>query len=257
MSNQTYVIRGYHFGYNDECFYVCGSCINNIYHNKEQAESEYKALEIKYARNAELTEIESIFNADSDLIKKINDYIFQKTGVPILGEAEFLDRGAQLPSTLSDDEVFEFVNLAQMQAYNLVTFENNPIFYGFWDTQAGEYLKDYDEYYTSLIYEASREAAIERIEFLIQYKAWDTMEIAGTIEDLSSNPILLKQLISTNKCFNYDFSQSKLLLKKARAKDLVALNELLKAPFLEWRELDPQSILKLEKEFDCNNYEKY
>lgn len=47
----TYVIREKYFGYNDEVFYASGSRIASVFESKEQAETTYKQLEIKAARN--------------------------------------------------------------------------------------------------------------------------------------------------------------------------------------------------------------
>ena len=72
MSESTYVIRGYRFGYDDECFYVCGGYINSIYHDQKQAETKYQELEVKYLRNANLSELEQFFDAESDYLQKID-----------------------------------------------------------------------------------------------------------------------------------------------------------------------------------------
>ena len=257
MSDQTYVIRGYHFGYNDECFYVCGSSINTIYHNKEEAELKYKALEVEYARNTYIGDEGSIFDADSRLIQKIDDYVFEKTGIKIAKDG-YIESGTQLPSKMSDEEVFEFTKLADIHAYKLVAFEGKPVFYALWDIEEEKYQYDYDEYYTGLVYAESREGAIANLQSLMEDKKWATMQIAGTLEELSPNPILLEQLIKTSKCFTYDQSQPSVRVKKAKAKDIAALNELLNQPLFELRELDPQTIIEIEKnvrkEYEYDEY---
>ena len=248
MSNKTYVIRGYHFGYNDECYYVCGSSINSIYHDPKEAELKYKTLEVNYARNTNLGEEASIFDADSSLLQKIDDYVFEKTGIHIAPDG-YVEHGIQLPSKMSDEEVLEFTKLAGIQAYKLVAFERNPVFYALWNVGESKYQYDYDEYYTGLVYAESREEALTNLEILMEDKEWGTMQIAGTLEELSPNPVLLEQLIKTSKCFSYDRSQPSVKVKKAKAKDLAALNELLHQPLFELRELDPQTIMEIEKEF--------
>lgn len=255
MSNKTYVIRGYHFGYNDECFYVCGSTINSIYHDREEAELKYKSLVVKYARNSNLGEEGSIFDADSKFIQKIDNYVFEKTGIRIAQDGH-VEHGVYLPSKMSDEEVFEFAKLADIQAYKLVAFESKPVFYALWDIEEEQYQYDYDEYYTGLVYAESREDAIANLEILIEDKKWTNMEITGTIEELSPNPILLEQFIKTNKCFTYDRSQASVRVKKAKAKDLAALNELLNKPMFELRELDPQTIIEIEEKLR-EEYEDY
>ena len=256
MSKSTYVIRGYHFGYNDECFYVCGGYINSIYHNQEQAENKYRELEVKYLRDANLSELEQFFDGDSSYLKKMDDYVFAKTGSHIVNNGS-VEYGVTLPSQMSDREVLEFAQLGQIHAYQLVEFEDYPIFYALWDCEEQQFQMEYDEYFTSLVYAPSREAAMENLATLMVDKGWRSKKIEGTLEDLSSNPILLKQLIQTNSCLSYDASLPAVKLKKAKANDLAALNELLKNPFFEVRELEPQSIMELEQELGENYDEEY
>ena len=255
MSNQTYVIRGYHFGYNDECFYVCGSYIKNIYHDKEEAEQTYRALEIEYLRNANLCELGNIFDAEDNLLQQLDEYVFAKTGVHIL-EKGYVEYGVSLPSQMSDGEVLEFAQLADIHAYNLVEFKERPVFYALWDSKEEQYQQEFDEYYTSLVYASSREATMKNLESLIEDKGWQTLKIAGTLDELSLHPLLLEQLIKTNKCFSYDVSQPALSINQAQAHELAALNELLKKPLFEVRELEPESIMKLEKKLGHDYYEE-
>jgi hypothetical protein len=72
----TYVIREKYFGYNDEVFYVAGNRIANVFDNKQQAEAAYKKLEINGARDFALYEVESLFDADEALLKKLDDFVF-------------------------------------------------------------------------------------------------------------------------------------------------------------------------------------
>lgn len=149
---------------------------------------------------------------------------------------------------MSDEEVFEFTKLADIQAYKLVTFDSQPVFYALWDTEEETYQYDYCEYFTGLVYADSREEAIANLENFMQDKRWANLEIAGTLEELSSTPILLEQFIKTNKYFTYDRSQPSVKVKKAKAKDITAFNELLNKPLFELRELDSQTIIEIEKD---------
>ena len=68
MTQPIYVIRGYYFGYNDEYYYVCGSRINSIYHDKQQAEQAYKALQVRHIKDVDLGEEEGFIESkDADL----------------------------------------------------------------------------------------------------------------------------------------------------------------------------------------------
>ena len=241
MSQPTYVIRGYHFGYNDECFYVCGSYINSIYHDRAEAVSKYQELEIKYLRNANLAELGEFFDGGKDYLKKIDDFVFAKTDTHILKDG-FVEYGASLPSQMSDREVMEFAELGDIHAYQLVEFEDKPIFYALWVCAEQQFQMRYDEYYTSLVYAPSREAAMENLEDLMDNKRWKTQSIKGILEELSATPVLLQQLIETTSSFSYDESLPGIKLKRAKAKDLAALNELFKKPLFEIRELEPANF---------------
>ena len=50
------------------------------------------------------------------------------------------------------------------------------------------------------------------------------------------------------RCFTYDRSQLLVKVKKAKAKDITAFNELLNKPLFELRELDSQTIIEIEKD---------
>jgi len=256
MSESTYVIRGYRFGYDDECFYVCGGYINSIYHDQKQAEAKYQELEVKYLRNANLSELAQFFDAESEYLQKMDDYVFTKTGSHLVKNGS-VESGVSLPSWLSDREVLEFAELGDIHGYQLVAFEDSPIFYAIWNCEEQQFQMEDDEYFTSLVYAPSREAAMKNLQTLMEDQGWQSRKIIGTPEELSSNPILLKQLIQTNSCLSYDASLPAIKLKKAKANDLAALNQLLKNPFFEVRELDPQSIMELEKELGENYEEEY
>ena len=256
MSQPTYVIRAYHFGYNDECFYVCGSYINSIYHNREEAESKYQELEVAYLRGANLGELGEFFDGGKDYLKKMDDYVFAKTGTHIL-ENEFVDYGVTLPAQMSDREVMEFAQLGDIHAYQLVEFKAKPVFYALWDCGAEQFQMRYDEYSTSLVYAPSRESAMANLKDLMDDKRWQTQTIKGTLEDLSATPVLLKQAIAATSSFSYDESLPGIKLKRAKATDLAALNELLKKPLFEIRELEPATILELEAELKEDFYEDF
>ena len=177
MSNKTYVIRSYQFGYNDECYYVCGSRINSIYKDKLEAEKNYKALQVGHIKNANLSEESSIFDAEAGFITKLDAFIFEKTGTHIAENSDYLDYGVELPANMSDDEILEFGKLAHISAYRLVEFDDKPIFYALWDTKEKEYKHDYDECYEGLSYAESQEGALKELEDWIYDKDWEKIKL--------------------------------------------------------------------------------
>lgn len=259
MSNSTYVIRNYQFGYNDECYYVCGSRINSIYQDKQQAKKDYKALQVQYIRNTQLSDEGSIFDAEEGLIEKLNNFVFEKTGKYLCDkESDYLEYDAEIPSKMSDDDIFEFGKIADISAYQLVSFDDKAIFYALWDTEKQDYQYDYDECYKGLSYNRSQEEVIEKLEDWIYEKDWaDKLTLEGSLEELSSSPTLLAQLINTNKRILYQEKNSQLIVKKIKPADLAALNELLSKPLFEVRELTPDEIIKLEKDLGYEEYEEY
>ena len=118
------MIRAKYFGYNDEVFYVAGNRIANVFDNKQQAELAYKKLEIDGARDFALYEVESLFDADEALLQQLDDFVYSRCGEHICEEGDISDD--VLPASLSDDDTFEFIQLAGMQKFQLVEFENEP-----------------------------------------------------------------------------------------------------------------------------------
>ncbi len=246
MSKKTYVIRGYHFGYNDEFFYVCGSRVNSIYHSKRQAVRMHEALEVRHARNADLSQEQSLFHATPALVRELDCFVFGKTGRHIAEDGR-VAVGVQLPPKMGGEDVMEFIRLAEMHAYTLVTFEEKAVFHTLWDTAAQEYQHEYDEYYTGMVYAESRAGVTDNLKAFMKDKGWRTMELDGALEDLTRSPVLLRRLIETTACLAYDHSRPSVIVENAEAADLAALNELLKKPLFEVRELSPQEVVELEK----------
>ena len=86
MSNKKYVIRGNCFGYNDECFYVEGNRIQSTFTDKEEAEATYRQLEVAAAREFDLSEAESIFDAEEKFLNKLDKFSSHQR----MGSCEYL-----------------------------------------------------------------------------------------------------------------------------------------------------------------------
>lgn len=146
----TYVIREKYFGYNDEVFYVAGNRIANVFEDKQQAEAVYKQLEINGARDFALYEVESLFDADETLLKKLDDFVLSRSGDHIYQDGE-VSRDT-LPASLSDEDTFEFIQLANMQKFQLVQFEHEAKFYALWSVKQQKWVEEHDEFFASLAY---------------------------------------------------------------------------------------------------------
>ena len=79
---------------------------------------------------------------------------------------------------------------------------------------------------------------------------WEILILEGSLESLSSTPVLLEQLVKTNRRMSYQAKKSQLTIKEMRPNDLTTLNELLKKPLFESRELSLDKVVELEKDLD-------
>ena len=131
MSDKAYVIRGYHFGYNDECFGKCGDYKVASFETKEEAEKAYKKLEIKDARQFPLKDMEFAMCTDDEALKELDAFVYAKCGQRILDEhGELID--AVLPRQLSNDDTFEFIKRADAHAYQVVEFSSEEANGKYW-----------------------------------------------------------------------------------------------------------------------------
>lgn len=240
----SYVLRSYCFGYNDENFYVNGWQIGKIIDNREEAESTYRKLQLDYLRQIDLSEHEYVFNGSQKYLEKIDKYLHEKTGKHVL-EGDYVDSNRELHMELSDDDLFAFGEFADMRAYKLIEFDDEPVFYALYNPREKDFVKYYDESFEGLVYGNSQ----EEVNGLIADYAYDADFVGrGTLESLSDNPVLLKQLIDSAKGIKYSEAKKKLTVAHTDGNSAAALNELLKEPIFEIREMDAQSIKKLEDE---------
>ena len=242
----TYVIREKYFGYNDETFYVAGNRIANVFDNKQQAELAYKKLEIDGARDFALHEVESLFDADEALLQQLDDFVYSRCGEHICEEGDISDD--VLPVSLSDDDTFEFIQLAGMQKFQLVEFENQVKFYGLWSVKKQRWVEEHDECFAGLIYSENLDAFKSKVEHIFADYDYSAIELKGSLEELSAQPILLQAMISAQSGLSYDEAKQTLVIDAWQDEALYAVNSLLKQPLFEIKEIGLEEIQTIEKE---------
>lgn len=242
----TYVIREKYFGYNDEVFYVAGNRIANIFEDKQQAEAAYKQLEIKGARDFALYEVESLFNATEEELQKLDDFVFARCGEHIADGGDISDD--VLPESLSDEDTFEFIQLAGMQKFQLVEFENQVKFYGLWSVKKQRWVEEHDECFAGLIYSENLDAFKSKVEHIFADYDYSAIELKGSLEELSAQPILLQAMISAQSGLSYDEAKQTLVIDAWQDEALYAVNSLLKQPLFEIKEIGLEEIQTIEKE---------
>ena len=242
----TYVIREKYFGYNDEVFYVAGNRIANVFEDKQQAEAAYKQLEIKGARDFALYEVESLFNATEEELQKLDDFVFARCGEHIADGGDISDD--VLPESLSDEDTFEFIQLAGMQKFQLVEFENQVKFYGLWSVKKQRWVEEQDECFAGLIYSENLDAFKSKVEHIFADYDYSAIELKGSLEELSAQPILLQAMISAQSGLSYDEAKQTLVIDAWQDEALYAVNSLLKQPLFEIKEIGLEEIQTIEKE---------
>ena len=242
----TYVIREKYFGYNDEVFYVAGNRIANVFEDKQQAEAAYKQLEIKGARDFALHEVESLFDADEALLQQLDDFVYSRCGEHICEAGDISDD--VLPVSLSDDDTFEFIQLAGMQKFQLVEFENQVKFYGLWSVKKQRWVEEHDECFAGLIYSENLDAFKSKVEHIFADYDYSAIELKGSLEELSAQPILLQAMISAQSGLSYDEAKQTLVIDAWQDEALYAVNSLLKQPLFEIKEIGLEEIQTIEKE---------
>lgn len=247
MTGKSYVIRGYHFGYNDEYIYVCGSSIRSIHHDRTTALKQYRALTIEMVRDAYLGEQSSIFDASEEFINKLDAFVFDKTGVHI-AQYGSIESYTQLPAKMSDNDVLAFARLAQMPGYELVEFDSEPVFNAIFNCSEQSYQMDYDECFEGLVYSSSQGETMGDLAELMEDNDWGDVEIKGSIKELSDQPTILGALIDNNECFTFNEDKQFLKLSNTKPEQFAALNELLKKPFFEIRKLTATQIMEMEED---------
>ena len=242
----TYVIREKYFGYNDEVFYVAGNRIANVFEDKQQAEAAYKQLEIKGARDFALYEVESLFDADEALLQQLDDFVYSRCGEHICEAGDISDD--VLPVSLSDDDTFEFIQLAGMQKFQLVEFENQVKFYGLWSVKKQRWVEEHDECFAGLIYSENLDAFKSKVEHIFADYDYSAIELKGSLDELSAQPILLQAMISAQSGLSYDEAKQTLVIDAWQDEALYAVNSLLKQPLFEIKEIGLEEIQTIEKE---------
>ncbi len=242
-----YVLRAYHFGYNDENFYVCGASINDVYTDRAEAEAEYRRLQLEYLRSIDLGEHEKFFNGEEAYIRKMATFIEDRTGHSIIAEQGWVDMGTDAHAEMSDDDLFEFGEAGELHAYKLIEYEDEPTFYALWDPRRGEYFKEFDEGYEGLLYGASEEELMRMLDERQGSIAWFEWEGQGTLDELTDNPELLRKLIESNYSIEYNEDAGILSFEDVNAREANALNELMKTPIFEVRELSLDAVVEIEK----------
>ena len=236
---KKYVLRANCFGYNDENYYVCGMELRDTFDKLADAEAAYREAQLDYLRELRLGEHEKIFNGESDFIRWVDDFIHEKTGKRVATEhngwVHIDDSEPAAYAELSEDDLFELGEQGGFSGFKLVEFDDDEGLVALWNPRDEELIRWSDEYYAGVLYGASAEDIIEfarRHEVMID---WQFFEAHGSPEELSDSPELFRSTIAADGYVDYDESDGHLRIDSASIETIIALNELLKTPIFEFR----------------------
>jgi len=249
-NHKKYVIRGYQFGYNDECFYVEGNRIESTFSDKALAEKSYQALEVKAAREFDLNEVEGLFDGDDKVRKACNEFVQEKCGVQILDDDGYIKWGTRLPKDMTDADVLKFVDIADMHSYQLLAFDADKKFYALWIVGEKNYYLAPSEDMESFVYEESRAEILKTVDDIVDYNDWNPTTFKGSLEKISHSPKILERLIAKEKKLNYSEKKQQLKISGSRSALYIALNELLLNPLFEVRQLSLEEVMVMEKKLE-------
>lgn len=242
----VFIIRGFHWGYNDEVYYPCGNYIKSTFENEADAIKEVLSLERSHWKDIDLGETDQFFDTDQNLIDKVNEFVNEKCGKPLFTDDD--RRDTFIPNNLNNEDFSEFLKISGLNAFKLTKFDTGQKFYAIWFPDDEDYLKKHDEYSEALVYSESIDLLKEESDPELEYH-WDgAIRLKGELSELSDSPAILKTLIDNNSSFKYEEDKKCLVIKSYDVNDLFSVNELLKTPLFEIKELTVDEIKELESE---------
>lgn len=248
----VFIIRGFHWGYNDEVYYPCGNYIKSTFENEIDAIKEITSLERSYWMEMDLGETSQFFDTDQKLIDQVNEFVSKKCGKPLFTDDD--RRDTFIPSNLSDEDFFEFLKISGLSAFKLTKFETDQKFYAIWFPDDEDYLKERYEYSETLVYSESIDLLKKEVKSEFEYH-WDgAIRLEGELSELSDSPAILKGLIDNNSSFKYKKDKRCLVIKSDNVDDLFSVNELLKSPLFEIKELTVDEIKEIESKMGLEEY---
>lgn len=242
-----FVIRGYHWGYNDETFYPCGSYVKTIFDSEDKAKKEKIKLEREHWSEFDLGESNQFFDTDQALINQVNEFVKSKLGYEIFTSDD--RRDTFIPNELDDNDFEQFLAISHLSAYKLTKFEDEPKFYAIWLNQADEYLMEYDECSTALVFGASMDELKNESEETLEDYFYDNPEtLKGDINAITESPVIMQDFLGKSSGLSYDDEEKCISIDDPRDGEIFALNEFLKTPIFSIKILSLKDVMDIQNE---------
>lgn len=258
--SKVYVLRELAFMYDDECYYTdrVGGIVGQ-YTDEVEARAGKVTLEIDRLRMFPLSEYQQFFNANryQKNTQALHNYLSNLLDEQIVDYHEEWDgyrikRDIYLPSSLTQEQIIKFMDIMDIEFYELMTFDDpDPVYYILWIPRLGHPIQlEIDYSYRgdgtpkdiSPVFYESREKAHQSI----YQDSWlfNQIPFEDSFENLSEQPELLKSYVEGKDSFkvvdgklslNYDLI----------SEEIVGLNALLKEPLFELRTISLEEAAKI------------
>lgn len=254
MKGKIWVIRGNYFGYNDEYNYIEAGMptkISQIYDSEHDARAAYKSLEVATMRKRDIhLEGVSVFcdeERDMDALQKLDDFVYAKVGQHIMGD-RWLENQEPI-FQLNDDDLFDFINMAELNRFQMVAFDQDESVYVVWLTQTQTYATNEDVIGNYLFQAESTEKLFAMMDggFIFNFEGSRAV-VAGAKEEITDLVSLLDSVIEECSPYGafYDDDEQHLVIEDDEA--LIKINPILKQPIFEIRQLTLTQIADIEAE---------
>lgn len=241
MSNIKYVIREQAFGYNYEQYTLdehSPTKIHSIYDTKDLAVKAWKELVVNVVRGDSIYSYQLDYIEDS-VFDEIDERLFKNTAKHLLVEG--------IPYKASDEDIFFLAEKLNLLPYQIFEFDITQNYYVMWLCNQKKYLHDPNDISAIAFYHESDFSNLCNFSAYYLEQIYVTLE--GTLTDLSYAPQILKQIIDKNLGVTY--SENKYIFEivgsEAGYTIINSVNELLKKPIFEIRQLTLQELVQLSQ----------
>lgn len=200
----------------------------------------------------DLGETNEFFDTDEALVERANSFIAEKCGRALFTDDD--RRGTFIPDELSDEDFMRFLAITGLSAYKLTKFEEEPRFYAIWLPEEEGYLTIDDESSVALVYGDSIPDLKREVGDELEYRFDGELVRSGELEALSDNPAILNEFLAASRFANYDATAKQLKIDTTDVDTLFSVNELLKPPLLDIRQLTVEEVMAIETELEEECY---
>lgn len=246
--NKIYLLKQRSFMFNDENYHCVldGEYGAILYksHDLDRLTEQWKSLEFQFAHQSSWLQIinnENGLDTSSTFQKIIQNH---KTDV------------YQVLSKLNREDLFNILIELDANIFSCIEYIDQTKFYVLWNAAENDYdISDANvpELEPPQIF-LSKAETLEKLVNNYTIAKNIPEKLVGSLHELSDSPVLLKATIEQYPCFH--FNNSMLQITEPETDALLAINELLKTPLFQYKQLTFDEIIQIEQALN-ENLESY